>query len=182
MEILNNIRGFISRLDEQKFFNYTAIFLGVLALLFGFFLYQGIGSITDEQERIETINDAREEAQDLIARFEQVKKQRAKVNKILTEDRRFKISDYFNKLLEKHNLERHLQTEPKVAEDTLDRNYKEVRITPLLKQINMRQLTQLLQDIEDKERVYIKKLDITKTEPASIDAMITIATLQPLEV
>jgi hypothetical protein len=181
MEMLVKIREFIVNLDEQKFYLYTSIFIGIITVLFGLLLYRTFNGIDQLTQEIESLNEYRDEAQQIIARFTDVKKQRTKVNQILTQDRRFKITNYFSTLLNDLGLQRHLQGEPRLVEQDLDRQYKEVRITPTLKHINMRQLTQLLQEIEESERVYVKRLDITKAEtrPPSIDITINIATLAP---
>lgn len=181
MDALVKVRDFITNLDEQKFYLYTSIFLGIITLIFGIMMYRTFSGISQLEEQIESINEYRERAQKIIGEFADVKKQRTKVNLILTQDKRFKITNYFSTLIDDLGLRQHLQGEPKLVEQDLDRQYKEVRITPTLKHINMRQLAQLLQEIEESERVYVKKLDITKaqTRPPSIDIKINIATLQP---
>ncbi|MEX0671784.1 MAG: hypothetical protein WD068_00340 [Candidatus Babeliales bacterium] len=181
MDVLVKVREFITNLDEQKFYIYTGIFIGVITLLFSIIIYRTFSTIDELKYRIESINEYRQEAQQIMARFADVKRQRAKVNEILTQDRRFKITNYFDTLIDNLGMRQNLPNEPKVVEQDLDKQYKEVYITPALKHVNMRQFSQLLQDIEESERVYVKKIDIAKaqTRPPSIDVTITIATLQP---
>ncbi len=180
MGALTKTREFISNLDLQTFYLYTLVALASIALFFGFMIYRTFSTITTIQERTETINEYRQEAQEIIARSQQVKKQRAKVNEILTQDRRFKITNYLNTLVTDLGLGTHLKEEPRLVEQDLDQQYKEVRLSPIFEYINMRQLTKILKEIEESERVYVKKLNIVKAAgaPPSINATIHIATLQ----
>ena len=181
MDVLGKVRDFIANLDEQKFYMYIGGFLGVITLVFGILMYRTVAGINELEEQIESINEYRHDAQRIIAQFSQVKKQRAKVNQILKQDKRFKITNYFSNLINDLGLRQHLPVEPNPSKKDLDKQYEEVQITPKLKHVNMRQLVQLLQEIEESERVYVKKLDITKaqTRPPSIDVTVSIATLQP---
>ena len=66
------------------------------------------------------------------------------------------------------------------TETTLKEGYKEITLTANISRADTQQLVGLLGELEQKERIYIKKLDITKKRNNNkFNFIIVIATLQP---
>jgi hypothetical protein len=102
------------------------------------------------------------------------------VNNILAENPDFKIDGFFTDLLSKTGLERNKKETSISYADRGDKDYREVLLTAKFDTMNMRQLCELLNEIEQNNMVYTKELDIVKSKkiPNTIDVTLTIATLQ----
>jgi len=181
MKIFNSIQQFILNLDEKSFFTYSAGAIGTIILLCGGLIYYYYSSINYWKKQINDINYAREEVKRIIDRDELVQKQREEVNKMLDEMPDFKIEGYFNDLIAKLGLTQNKVTTPNITYgDRGDKDYREVLLTTQFDTLNMKQLTELLNEIEQNNRIYAKELEISKSKkmPNTIDVVLTIATLQ----
>ncbi len=181
MEFIEKIRIFIERIETKDFYKYTGIFLGISIILAGLIVFRFYRQINYLTKRIDDINEAREEQVRIIRQDAlQVQQQQAEVDAILAEEEDFKIGGYFKNLLTKLNL-----TEKQVAEETAtierEDDYRESELNAKFEDMNMKQLTELLQEIEQNKRISTKKLDITKStkKPDTIEVTITIGTLLP---
>lgn len=180
MKILNTLYIYLEGKDRIFFYKIMGALLGGLLLSMIAIFFQYHRRVTFLKKRISTINELREDARIIREKAQHVQNQRTAVDTMLAEDRDFKIGGYFNELLSKIVL-----TNKKSSEETsqLDRedNYRESELTAQLVDISMKQLTEMLYEIEQKKRIYIKKLEIEKSKKTSksIDITITIATLLP---
>ncbi|MDR3646783.1 MAG: hypothetical protein P4L22_04565 [Candidatus Babeliales bacterium] len=182
MQIFDKVRSFFIYMQENDFKKYLMIFLTIIFLAVGFILYQYFSRISYLKKEIQRINASREEAQKILTKHQQVKKQKAIVAELLERGKVFKILDFFNSVVEKLNLSNKVK-ETKITvnglENSATQEYEEIKLEVDLTSMNMKELTDLLNEIEENERVYIKGLEIThpKAIPA-VDVNISIATLQ----
>lgn len=181
MMILEPIKTFISKTDSKTFFYYTIGYIATCTLLFAvivFYYYSSIGSL---QKKIKNINASREEEVLVILETAAlVKQQRLMVEETLAKDTDFKIGGYFKTLLTKLNLK-----DKEVAEETstsdLEENYRKSELNAKFEDMTMKELTELLQEIEQKARIATNRIEITKSKkkPKTIEASLTISTLLP---
>lgn len=149
--------------------------MSLLMLLYG---WRYIATTRQLNRAIRVLNDQRDEARALRERMLRVHNQRTAVDQMLAQEPDFKIGGYVALLLEKLKL-----TDKKRIEETLQtdvqENYRETEIMLKLSDMNMQQLVELLYAIEQKHRIYIKRLEIerSKKQPSSIDVQLAIATL-----
>ena len=181
MTLIEKIRLFIESLETKDFYTYSGIFLIACTILGGGIVFQYYRNISYLKKRITEINDYREDDVRIIRQqAAQVKQQRAEVDSILAEEVDFKIGGYFKDLLAKLQL-----TEKKIAEETaqVDRedDYRESELIAKFEDMSMKQLTELLQELEQNKRISTKRLEITKSKkkPDTIEVQITIGTLLP---
>ncbi|MCK5632879.1 hypothetical protein KAH94_03965 [bacterium] len=181
MEIINKLRLAIEGLERKDFFKYLFIILSIITFVFSVIVYRYYSKINELKVKIEDINETREETVHFILkRMNTVERQRKHVNDILKKEKDFKIAGYFADLLVRQNL-----TEKKALEITsivvLSNEFREVRLKVQFIAITMKQLCQLLDEIEKTERVYAKDLEIDRSTkaPKTINVNITVATLQP---
>ena len=181
MEIINRLRLAIEELDRRDFYKYLIIVLSIVLLLVGFFVFRYYRNSSNLRTRIEDVNEIREDrVRSILRRMDNVERQRKQVNDILAKEKDFKIAGYFDKLLSAQGLVDN-STERSTSTIELDKEYREVILRARFVEMTMKQLCELLDAIEKKERVYAKSLEIirsTKT-PETIDVNMTIATLQP---
>lgn len=181
MEAIDKIRNFIENLETKDFYKYLAIALSVIIVIIGILIFNFYRKIHNLNERIALINDQRIVAQRILTQDEQVKKQRIAVNAILAQDPDFIIGNYFNKILTKLGLIDKQKSSIEVSHIEHGDGYKETILKAKLTDMNMKQLCDLLSEIEKTERVYPKELEIVKGKNKTIDVNLAIATLEPKE-
>jgi len=181
MEFFDKIRDRIQDLEEKEFYRYLLILFLVLILLMGFFIFRFYRNVNSYKNRIEEIEDIREDSvKDILARNENVQKRRKEVNAILEKEEGFKIIEYFEKLLQQLGLGKAAEIVP-IRRSLGQLKYDESEITARLTGISTQGLCMLLEKLEQNKRINIKELEIKKSEktPKAIDVTIKIATLQP---
>lgn len=182
MKIFNKIFDFFNKFSEKKFIQFIIIFLVFITTLCGIIIYKYYSNTNNLVKQIKSINNLRIEAKDLLERNLAIKNQQEKVDEILTKDKNFKIINYFETLTKELRLNNYINEKSKqisISDVESKQNYSEIRLNVKIQNINMKQLTDLLEKIENNERVFIKKLEINKSEKLpTIDADLTIATLE----
>lgn len=178
MVIIDQLRDFIADLDEKNFYRALIATIAVVVLIITGVLYFQQRKIATLKKRITTINRSRTTVQEILTKFEKVKQQKAEVAGVLEKDKSFKILGEFDKILQTVGLSAQKASHTILTEslESLP-EYNEVRLVVSLTDLNMRQLTELLQEIEKNERIHIKDLEITRNSKPSIDVTLTVATL-----
>lgn len=181
--MIERIRTFFETIETKDFYKYITIFLAVITFIASIIVFQYYRKVKYWKGRVKIINELREDdVKVILEKAQQVQQQQAEVDAILAEDEDFKIGGYFKELLSRLQL-----VDKEIAEETtqIDRedNYRESELDAKFEDMNMKQLTELLQEIEKNKRIFTKKLEITKSKksPGTIEAQITIATLLPAE-
>lgn len=179
MDFIERIQDVIDSVDEKKLYTYISVGIILFGLGIGLFIFQYYRTINNARSAIEETNELREDAQSILGKLEQVKKQRAEVDAMLLKEPNFKIGGYFDELLKRMHLA-NKKTMGTTSTADLDEKYRESIYTVKFAGMNMRELTQLLNEIEQKERLYTKRLEIQKSKknPQTIDVDLTVATLQ----
>lgn len=178
MEFLTPIQQFIERLDEKQFKIYMLSFLGGIALAAGLLIFNYYRSVSSYKTKIIALNKKRKEVSELLTRYELVKKQQKDVDALLSKEKDFKITQYFEKVLAKINATKNQKSVDTRSEDVLE-NYTEWTLSADLSNLNMQKLTELLNELEAEDRIYIKELEITRAGSSAINVKISIATLEP---
>ncbi|HEV2916931.1 MAG TPA: hypothetical protein VGW78_04235 [Candidatus Babeliales bacterium] len=171
----------IAAIEPKKFLYYVGIILGITIALIGGLIFQYYRSIHAITKRIGRINQYRQQAQDILERAQEVITQRQQVDSLLAEDLNFKIGGYFKDVLNKLQLS---QKEKMETTQTIERedNYLEQVLNAKFVDLNMKELTTLLAEIEGNPRIYTRELEIKRGEktPGTIDVTLVIATLLPI--
>lgn len=180
MEIIEKIYAYISDLEERRFYQYIIGFLCVIGLLMLLAMFQYYRSVRHLKSNIAQINEIREEARSILNRGQIVEKEQREIDAIIAKEEHFKIGQYLEELLAKMGLSN--------KKDSLDftypareGKYRESVLTARFSGMSMKELTELLQEVELNRRVFTKELEITASQktPNSIDVRLTIATLEP---
>ena len=143
-------------------------------------MFQYYRSVSSLKTTISLINDAREQARTILDKGQVVKKEQREIDTIIAKDENFKIGQYFEDLLAKLGLSN--KSAPlEVSSPEREGKYRESVLTAKFSGMSMKELTELLQELELNGRVFTKELEITasKKPPNSIDVTLTIATLEP---
>jgi hypothetical protein len=178
MIFFTKFQDFLSGLEERHFYYYISAFLGIIIIISSVMAYYQYDTTTELLDAIETINDEREtKVRPLLNKGARVKRKLKDINTMLAQETDFKIGEYFKKL--KHFIPPAKEIIPTQTDH--DDKYRETSLKANFTSITMQQLLELLKDLEQTERIYIKELDIRKSVKTenSIDVELTIATLLP---
>ncbi len=183
MNLIEKSKNFILSLDEKTFKKYSYIIIAIILVLVGLILYRHYSKIGKLKKELQTINRSREEAQIILTKDVQVKKQKKIVDEILEKGKNFKIVQYFDSTTNALRLSNNVK-DKKVSVNELEnlrtKEYSEVKLDATLTAIDTKQLVELLNEFEKNERIYTKNLEIIKSNKVpALDVNITIATLQP---
>ena len=181
MAWLEKLQSWIQNLDEKRFYQYTVGCMAFLALsTFGLMFYYYRATHSYYQKAIQ-INESRDQVKVLLDKMQHVKQQQRRVDELIAQDENFKIAGYFEDLIASNHLAQKKASKIEVTSPAHEGKYQESILNAKFAAITMQDLTQLLQDIEQTKRVYIKELDIvaSKRTPQTIDVALTIATLEP---
>ena len=182
MDILHPISDYFSTRDTKQFNTMMYAILGTIVILIAAILFFYYRSMFRLKKEITQINKKRTEVQQLLQRSDQVQKQRIEVDAVLAKEKDFKISQFFDKVLKEASILQSQTQPPTIAsEDVLD-NYTQWTLDATIKNINMKKLTELLNIIEQNERVFTKELEISRaSSPTKINVRLVIATLEQKE-
>ena len=181
MKFFARFNNFIEELDEKDLQKYIIIFSIFIALITGGIIFHYRNSINKLTEKIDNINNQRKKTERLLYDKKIVTEQYEKVKKILAKNPNFLIRGYFEKeLLPKLNLDKNKFTVDTMEEDISD-EYTEIKLNANLTNLNTKDLCNILNALEEQERIYIKNVEIShhQQNPNVIDINLTIATLQP---
>ncbi|HVW99634.1 MAG TPA: hypothetical protein VHA52_04210 [Candidatus Babeliaceae bacterium] len=180
MAVLKRVRDFIVVLDRRQFYRYLAIAIGIFLILLGIVGYIHYRKIGTLERKLRRINQQRDEARTILQEHAMVKQQQADVDSILEKDRDFRLVKYFLSLVDQLSLRQNLTQDPIPMSEDLNNGYTEVRIPATFTNLNMKQVVELLQEIDKNDRVYTKELSLIKSSKSpTLDVTLIIATLQP---
>lgn len=180
MNIITSLYASINAIEARRFYYYLIAFLALTTLISTGIIVQYYRSISALKKEVKRVNEYRRQAQDILTRAQEVDHQRLEVNTLLMQDPNFKIGGYFKEILAALNLTQKKKME---TTQTLERNddYIEHTLNAQLVDINMKDLTILLERIENNPRIFTRDLEIKRSEkiPGTIDVTLVIATLLP---
>lgn len=181
MNIIEKIKEFLEGLDTRDFYKYAGIAVGILCLLTFFMMYRFYSKVDYYNKQIRNLNNDRQEVQELLEKAAAVKQQKADVNAMLEADPNFKIAGYFKDILTQLGLENKQISSTVTTQERGEEDYNESILTAKFGDMNMRELSELLNVLEQNKRVYTKELEVQKSRksPRAIEVQLTIATLQP---
>lgn len=180
MNILESLSEFLDSLDVRDFYKYIGITLGTLLLCVSFIVYRFYSNVGYYKKQIHAINMQREEIQDLLEKAALIKAQKQEVNAMLEKEPNFKIVAYFNDVLTQLQLtnKQVSRTETSLQERG-EQDYNEKILTAKFTDMNMRELSELLNVLDQNKRIYTKELEMQKSNKKTLKVGLTIATLQP---
>ena len=181
MELLNKIQSYLTSLDQKRFYQYVGGALGIVAVIMLLLMFQYYRKISSLKSTIVTTNQEREEVKKILDDARKIKKGQKEIDAILAQDPNFKIAGYFEDLTSRLGLAQKRSSLAEVSTVVSEGKYQESVLQAKFTSITMKDLAQLLQEIELNKRVFTKELDITKAQKQanSIDVSLTIATLEP---
>lgn len=174
------LKNFLRDLDSRAFNRFCALFFAVVVGLICLVFFYYYHAASDFERKMRRVNQQREEARAILQEHALVQKQRVEVDAILAKDRNFTIAQYFLSIVAELGLTKDMSKEPSTTQSDLNNGYSETQLNAAFKEMDMKQITELLYKIEQNDRVYTKNIMILKPPKATkLDVTLTIATLQP---
>lgn len=177
MTFLEKIQKIALPIESSEFYKNIAIYLSVLIFTMAGIIYYHHSKTTELRMALQKIYANQEEAKIILERSKVVQKQSDAVNSLLDEDKNFRLKNYFDEVVSKVNLTKYQVKEAEISEEILQKLYTEIKINVQFNGISTKQLCELLQSIEQKQRVYTKELSIIQKN-GSLLVTVTIATLK----
>ncbi len=181
MKALERIQNYIANLDQKNLYKLIAITIGSLIIVVGLLVFRYYRRVNYLVGEINTINEQRELVKRIMIQADRVKKQRAEVDTMIAEDEGFKIGGYFNSILSKlHLIDR--KTVDETAYIDHEGKYRESILKAKLIDMTMKDVCELLNELDQKKRIYTKELElvaVTKTARPTLEVSLTIGTLEP---
>ncbi len=178
MSFILSIKSFFDRMDRKTFTQYVLGGFALLLIIASILLFNFYRKTNALRIKIDDINELREQVRDVLSKASLLQQKRLEVKEVLEEEADFKIAGYVRDILLK---DLGLQASSDISPIQEDRpgEYKETILTFSIENISMQQVTELLQTIYKKRRIYIKNLDIirSKKNRDAVDITLTIATL-----
>lgn len=181
MNILEKIKELLDSLDIKDFYKYIGALLATIALILLFLIYRFYSNVWDIQKQLRLTNDQRGEVQTLLEKAARVKKQQKDVNAMLEADPNFKIAGYFQGILAQLGLTNKEESNTVTTQERGEQEYNESILSAKFIDMTMREVSELLNVLEQNKRIYTKNLEIQKSRKSNrtIEVQLTIATLQP---
>jgi hypothetical protein len=175
MQVLDKLRNRIQEWDEKELKTYLIVTLSAISLVLVLFVAFYLKRVSTLKKQIHYVNEKREEVKTILDKYEVVDQQEKKIDALLEEKGNFKIreiDDVFKKL----NL---IPQTSATSQTEKDATYREASLKASFSGITMKQLCDLLEELEKNKLVYTKDLEITRAkQPQKIDVVLTLATLQ----
>ena len=183
MTVITKLKLFIKNLEAKELYLYIAGYFAILFLLFGILIYIHVSkkhTYTDPQSGLFSIlNKNRTETQKLLTRQKTIQKERDKVEEILSQNKAFNIKETYLDIINRPNLNLTQSQEPTSGKGQTIAGKTEIILVAHLKDITMKQLTDLLSALGEIPQIYPKDLVIDRVDKMQrINADLTIATLE----
>jgi len=169
--------------DYVQGLNYKEMIRLQLTYFIGFFLivslliYRNFNLLAEAQQKTKILNKARRDVQVILTEYDHTKKKMHEVDILLTKDKNFYIQKYYKDTVD--TLDIMNQKASNLVSQTWPNGYIEESLPINFTAINMKQLCNFLEAIQENTRVFIKKLDISKSPvDKKINVSLVIATLQ----
>lgn len=177
MMVFDSLKDFIHSLDKKEFKRYISLYIGVCLLLIVAILVRHVYLLQEYEKNMLQLNNIRREVQKVFTKFQQVEHQKNKIDALLKKEK-FYIQKYFQDVLQKVGL--YQKTSEKLTKQKLENGYTEESLQVNLAGLNTKDLCELLQAIEQEQRVYVKHIEITPVLSSRIiNVTMSIATLIP---
>jgi type II secretory pathway component PulM len=173
---LSKIRSFVSEMDQSEFRKFGMIYVAGFILCSGFLLFFYVSEEMSIKGKMKELNKSRKEVQKILTDYQKVTQQKDAVVQLLSADDTFYLQQFVQSSISTVQIAS--SSVGKVSSQTVN-GYIEESVSVQLSGINTQQLCQLLQNIEQASRVYVKNITITRGEGATtISVSMSAATLK----
>jgi len=146
---------YIQELDRRELYRNLSIFLAGIVLIFGLIFFLQRRQVQGFERKLSAINKQRDAVKRILQDHALVEEQRQLVDTILERDRNFRINQFLEELARDLRLSQNMSKNIEM-ENNLGNGYTEIQVETTFKDLDTRQLTDLLYRIEQSSRVFTK--------------------------
>lgn len=176
---LSKVKNFILSHEKSEIYKYIFIYLGALVALFALLVFWHNSSINAAKANYKKINTERIKTKKLLSNYIALQEQQKELNKILEQTKNFRIIEAYNKIINDLKLNKYIPETPEPVENKTG-NYIERKLPININGITIKQLVELLNEIQKYKRLFTKELTITTTPLKKINVVLVIATLEEI--
>jgi len=176
MEWLNNLAQQIQYLNKKDFQKYISIFLGVIALLIGGMIYYIYSTSEELVSDITRLKRLEQDSVSIRSDITEINIEQERVEQLLEENSNFNIKRYFEEFCKESNINPEAGWDTSIVE--LNPQFDEVTLDATFKKQSMKLLVTILEKLDKKQIVSVKRLIVKKEKDKTITFDITLATLQ----
>lgn len=177
MKFIERVQHYIDTLDARGFLIYAAVIGGIIFALSGMILLWRSYSLSSAFEQLEELNESREKVRAILTRNKQVEQEKKHIDSIINQSPDFNLIEYVTAVLTSFGIKQTRETLETVRTDI----YEERDLRVDIEEIDTKQLTEILQTLQDNERVTVKEVNIKRGKDrgmaTTIDVTIIIAAL-----
>lgn len=170
------LRDFIRGLDKKEFRLYASLYIAISMFVVMGILIRHIYLVREAKAKVVQLNATRKKVQKILTDFGQVAQQRIKIDALLAKDKNFHIQKFYQDVTQRFGIA--TDAKEKLSSQKLDNGYIEESLLISFVKITTKQLCDLLKEIENEEKIYIKSIDISKNLVKKINVTMDIATLR----
>ena len=178
MKFLEPIRDFIESKNQQEFFRYLLVSLGVLCALAAAILWWRHYRLSSAEEMLQDINSQREQVKQVLSKNKYLQKEEKELNELMAKSPDFTILGYMEHLLNEFRLKSSTPLAENISAGAGTDTYAEIISHIEIVDTDMQTLAKLFQEIEKEKRVSIKSIEITRAKPTTVNVRLEIATLR----
>jgi len=165
MITLTKIRSFFSEMDQGEFRTFSLMYILGFLICSGLLLFFYISQEASVLTKINELNKSRREIQKTLTDYQRVAQQKNFVTNLLSQDETFYLQQFVQSAIQTVGISN--STVGKVSSQILN-GYVEESVSVQLSNISTEQICQLLQNIEQATRVYVKNITITRDVGAHV--------------
>ena len=178
MKLVNRIQDFLRQLDHRTFKKYLIASITISALIMiimAYYIYNKSSSLIKQISKVEQIAF---EANQIEKKYQKTQTQKTHLLSLLEKETDFEIKSFFEAFCKERQLK--VESNWKTTSSTIEGNEKieEVSLKASFKGQTTEKLIKILQDLDEKEIVYIKNIKIDKSTNKIINFDLTIATFK----
>jgi len=174
---LESIKDYIQSLNYKEFIQLIAVYFFVIFFGIAFLIYHHFQAISDMEQKTKVLNKARQDIQMILTEYNHIQTKKNEVDALLQKDKSFYLQKYYQDTVASVNISN--QTASNLITQTWSNGYSEESLQINFSQITMKQLCEFLQAVKGNERVFVKNVDIVKSNvDKKINVTLSIATLK----
>lgn len=179
MIFADKILNFLTKLSRKDFIRMLVAIISIVVLVSSaliYYFYYKKSYVTAEIKKIYTF---KADTQKYIVLKKEIESQKEALSKNISENSKFKLVDFFDNIKDSLRLNNSIESTNIKINNIANSDYNEINLEISIKNINTKQLVDLMASIEESTRVYIKNITIKKANKLpAIDVGMTITTLQ----
>jgi len=174
---LESMQDYFYGLNHKEMLRIIGAYFVCFSSLVIFLFFRHVSLLREIELKSKNLNKSRQNIQVVFTEYDNLKNRKVEVDQILMKDKNFYLVKYYQDKIKSSSIMN--KTSSSLVVQPGPNGYDEESLQISFNQISMKQLCEFLQELQENQRVFVKKLDITKgAAPKKINVSLTIATFK----